>query len=278
MPLIAFTSGCDPAECFLRHIGIDDSEFVPPGSAVGHVHFYTGQDVNSTTSAASMVAGGNTPAQTYAWWTQLSNLRMYDIVFNACECNPNDRNSAGTGNAYQAMHDYLGTGGRLFATHFYYNWFAPTTGPADFQGVVQWALPELQNPIYSNYYIDTTFPRGKAFADWLQAQSVTTTYGQINLIDTRWDMNSTTAASSRWIYNANAVSSTTYATMLTTFNTPVGVPLAMQCGRAVYSDVHLSGTSNDAVFPNECATPDPTYAVNEKALEFLFFDAASCIE
>src|ERR1700689_2114399 len=32
MPFMAFTSGCDPAECFLRHIGIDDSEFVAPSA------------------------------------------------------------------------------------------------------------------------------------------------------------------------------------------------------------------------------------------------------
>lgn len=51
-------------------------------------------------------------------------------------------------------------------------------------------------------------------------------------------------------------------------------------GRAVFSDVHTSGTSDDSTFPNECANADPggSHAVNEKALEFLFFDLASCVQ
>jgi hypothetical protein len=68
--------------------------------------------------------------------------------------------------------------------------------------------------------------------------------------------------------------------MYLSFNTPVSQPPSMQCGRAVFSDVHLSGLSNDAVFPKECASADPkgAHATNEKALEFLFFDLSSCVQ
>ncbi len=282
MPLIAFTSGCDPAECFLRHIGIDDSEFVPPGGA-GHVHFYTGQDNVGMSGVASSITGGNTPTDTYNWWTSSANLLKYDIIFNACECNPNDRGAG----AYQAMHDYLSGGGRLFTTHYYYNWFAPPTGPSDFQGVVNWALPEMcSNPFggtcapYPTYFIDTTFPKGKSFADWLQNTNTTQTYGQINLVDTRWDMGTINTQSSRWIYNATNASDAMYSAMYISFNTPVPSPVAMQCGRAVFSDVHLSGSSDDTTFPNECANADPggAHATNERALEFLFFDLSSCVQ
>jgi hypothetical protein len=279
MPLIAFTSGCDPAECFLRHIGIDDSEFVPPGSAGGHVHFYTGQDASGLSGNASQIAGGNTWTDTYTWWQNLANLQKYDIVFNACECSDYDRDPTGT--AYKSMHDYLNGGGRLFTTHYYYNWFAPPTGPSDFQSVVNWALPEsFSTQPYTSFYVDTTFPKGKAFADWLQGNAVTTTYGQINLADTRYDMNGTTPESTRWIYNADAMGSPTYATMYMSFNAPVAVPPTMQCGRAVYSDVHLSGSSDNSMFPMECANADPdmSHAINEKALEFLFFDLSSCVQ
>jgi hypothetical protein len=275
MPLIAFTSGCDPAECFLRHVGIDDSEFVPPGSTTGHVHFYTGLDGAGN---ASKVNGGNNYSDTYAWWAKASNLLQYDIVFNACECFPNDRNMAGAGDAYAAMDAYLSAGGRVFATHYYYNWFAPQTGPVDEQGVATWHLPEGINVPYHNYYIDTTFPKGKSFADWAQAQGVTQTYGQISLVDTRYDMDTITGLSTRWIYNADSASSANYATMYMSFNSPVGHPPEMQCGRAVFSDVHLSGTSDDSRYPSECASPDPMYATNERALEFLFFDLSSCVQ
>jgi hypothetical protein len=50
----------------------------------------------------------------------------------------------------------------------------------------------------------------------------------------------------------------------------------------VFSDVHLSGVSNDGTFPAECTNPNidspPGHAGNEKALEFLFFDLSSCVQ
>ncbi len=68
--------------------------------------------------------------------------------------------------------------------------------------------------------------------------------------------------------------------MYMSFNTPIAAPAAKQCGRAVFSDVHLSGTSDDSIFPNECANADPdgSHAVNQQALEFLFFDLSSCVQ
>jgi hypothetical protein len=68
--------------------------------------------------------------------------------------------------------------------------------------------------------------------------------------------------------------------MYMSFNTPTTQPANMQCGRAVYSDVHLSGSSDDSTFPSECANADPggAHNVNEKALEFLFFDLSSCVQ
>jgi hypothetical protein len=278
MPLIAFTSGCDPAECFLRKIGIDDSEFVPPGSPNGHVHFYTGRDFSTfdPSGNASKIEGGNNWSDTYGWWSKLANLKQYDMVFNACDCADFQRGA----DAYQAMHDYLDGGGRVFTTHYYYNWFAPPTGPADFQGIANWALPEELGPNFQTFYVDTTFPRGKAFADWLYAQQATKTYGEITLADTRWDMNELAAGSTRWIYNADATGAPQYATMYMSFNTPMGQPATSQCGRAVFSDVHLSGVSDDSVFPAECVGADPegSHVLNEKALEFLFFDLSSCVQ
>jgi hypothetical protein len=275
MPLIALTSGCDPAECFLRRIGIDDSEFVPPGSTTGHVHFYTGQDAsNLATGNASAVDGGNTHAETYQWWTSSANLLKYDVIYNACECVSYDRGAA----AYPAMHDYVSGGGRLLATHYYYNWFAPPTGPADFQTVVTWAPGGLQS--VPPFFIDTSSPKGKAFGDWLQGNGVTQTYGQISLADTRQDMTTVTDKSSRWVYGATTPTNPIYNTTYTTFNAPVDQPVNMQCGRAAFSDFHAAGTSDDATFPAECANADPTgtHVVNQKALEFLFFDLMSCVQ
>jgi hypothetical protein len=304
MPLIAFTSGCDPAECFLRHIGIDDSEFVPPGAGVpppypqtatgaGHVHFYTSNDYD-TMNPASSVTGGNTPAATNTWWNGSANLLAYDIVFNACECYPYDRGPT----AYGAVDTYLQGGGRLFTTHYYGNWFIPQTGSSDLQSVASWAslqLPgnqpqvswsaaTLTSPEIDS--VDQSFPKGAAYAKWLQTIGATTTTGTISLADTRDDIlapapagctASQSCLSTRWIYHAGDEHP-----RYLSFNVPVGQAVTQQCGRAVYSDVHLSGSSNDAAFPAECNNPSidtpPGHAINEKALEFLFFDLSSCVQ
>jgi hypothetical protein len=317
MPIIAFTSGCDPAECFLRHVGISDSEFVPPtaplpvawtatGTPVagaGHVRFYTGYDNTAgggggrgggggTPASASMVTGGEPVASTYTWWSSSANLLENDIVFNACECNPNDRGAT----AYAAMDTYLNGGGRVFATHFYYNWFEPSP-PAtnDLFSVASWRNPGLtpMNSATSTEAdtIDQTFPKGAAFATWLQDNGITTTLGSITLGDVRDDVNGIlpagceatgTCLSTQWIYTTTPAMGLNAGPRYISFNTPVAAPVISQCGRAVFSDVHLSGTSNNATFPMECTTnnPDPngTHVTNEKALEFLFFDLSSCVQ
>ena len=283
MPLIAFTTGgCDIAECFLRRIGIDDSEFVAPGSATGHIHVYAGQ-------GGSNVTGGNTWQDTYQWWTDSKRLLQYDIVFDACDCAPYDRNQAGgSGDAYAAMHAYLNGGGRLFATHFYYNWFTPGTGPADFQGVANWCVGASLGGTcgtgvggVSSYFVDTTFPKGKAFGDWLQAEGVTSTPGVIALDETQADLtndvSTVNAGATRWIYQAAARNDPSYLSKYLTFNTPVGSQPDQQCGRAVFSEFHLSDFSNGAAFPAECTTAGP-HTNNEAALEFLFFDLSSCVQ
>jgi hypothetical protein len=306
MPMIAFTSGCDPAECFLRQIGIDDSEFAPPGTPGKHVHFYTGLHLDIITSngpkVASTISGGNTPADTYAWWKDPANLSKYDIVFNACECGVVDGTKSNGGaidpSAFNAMKSYLDGGGRLFATHFYYAWFAPPNGPSDFQGLASWNPGQAS---YPNYYIDSNpnFPKGQAFASWLLtnvgAPDVTgsvSTGVQIATPNSLHDVDSsglpTFPGSTRWIYGAaspgtNGGPPASYGTTYLSFNTPTNVAPASQCGRAVFTDLHVGtgaapgiGESNDKPFPQECTSAFAN--INEKALEFLFFDLSSCVQ
>ena len=49
-----------------------------------------------------------------------------------------------------------------------------------------------------------------------------------------------------------------------------------QCGRAVFSDVHLSGSFGGGSFPSYCTSNG--HDVDEQALEFLFFDLSSCVQ
>ncbi len=286
MPLIAFTSGYDPAECFLLHVGIDPSEFVAPGSTTGHVQFFTGKSVNGNGNG-SQLPGGNTPTETYQWWGDHTNLLQYDIIFNACEGAANDRITKGQNeDPYKAMDKYLQNGGRLFATHFYENWFTNSTKTPDLYTAAQWHPWGTSGGlgISEDNVVDQTFPKGQALAEWLTYAGASTTQGEITLTDTRDDVlgqsptgcstQNASCYSTQWIVHPGD----NHPRYLS-FNTPVNVQSASgQCGRAVLSDVHLSGTTNGQAFPQECASTDPAYAANEKALEFLFFDLASCVQ
>jgi hypothetical protein len=129
-----------------------------------------------------------------------------------------------------------------------------------------------------NFFVDTTFPKGRALADWLVAANVSPTYGQIALSDTR-DSVASVSGATRWIYGADTEGASPYETKYLSFNTPLEAAPADRCGRATFSDVHVAGLSlTPGPFPAECAAMDDGHAENEGALEFLFFDLVSCIQ
>jgi hypothetical protein len=92
--------------------------------------------------------------------------------------------------------------------------------------------------------------------------------------------------STQWIYNAPSAWSSLGSTSYLSFNTPIGKPTTDQCGRAVFSGVHVYlpdtvAEGGGGTFPTECGTEGgmaAEYAVNQKALEFLFFDLSSCVQ
>ena len=278
IPKIAYTSGCDYAECFLSStIGIDASEFGgPSGNTNARVQMYRGQGGYTEPLAAG---AGNTSS----FWNNINVMKQFDIIMSGCECNTYDRLSP-TG--YANMKQYLESGGRFFSTHYYYNFFANSTqcggdttckGTPDLNSVAQWKGDSftITTP---PYIIDTSFPRGKAMADWLKNIDPSSTLGQINLSDTRASVGTVTPGkATRWIYD-NASSNTLYLS----FNAPVGQQPDNQCGRAVFSDVHLSGSSYTTTgsFPAWCSTRSNSdqHVKNENALEFLFFDLSSCVQ
>jgi hypothetical protein len=95
--------------------------------------------------------------------------------------------------------------------------------------------------------------------------------GSIDLHETYHVVDAVNDPTTRWLY------STAPATVQTlSFNTPVGLPAEQQCGRAVYSNFHIANGSGFGTFPEEC-TPAPL-TPQEKVLEFMLFDLASCIQ
>lgn len=263
LPRIAIATGsADPFECLLTKIGIDPAELTRPTDN-GRVHVY-------------VALGGvqvDPPAPTAAaLWNDLATLERYDIVILPCEGEPAaDEKSAA---ARQALVDYTNAGGRLFTTHFGYEWIAH--GAAPFPSSGQWNPDQgdVADPLHA--HVETTFPKGEAFAEWLQHVGASTTLGSIDLVEPRHDLDGPANGSTAWI-NASAFNGGPSVQELT-FNTPIGAPDAQQCGRVVYSNFHVSAASRipAMTFPDSCLPSMAT--AQEKALEFMLFDLSSCID
>src|SRR5207302_72189 len=75
IPKIAITTGgADSLECFLRKLGLDDSEFTNPDGP-GRIHLYAG--------TGGSKAGATPNAQ--ALWDDGAKLKTYDIAILSCE-------------------------------------------------------------------------------------------------------------------------------------------------------------------------------------------------
>jgi hypothetical protein len=253
IPLTAISSGnVDSLECIFRKIGIADSEFSDP-TGNGRLQFY---------KANGAVYSGGTPAEASMNWMK------YDQIIFPCQGMP----VMETANLTNFL-NYVNAGGRAFATHYSYTWLN-TNGP--FMSVAQWApnqMPFPTDPLTGN--IDTSTPKGKDFATWLGLVGAlsTPTPPQIAINFPRHDLNSipTGQGAQQWITSTNPQTVQHF-----TVDTPVMATPDKVCGRVVYSDFHVANSNNTGLtFPAECQTTPLT--AQEKVLEFMIFDLASCI-
>jgi len=302
LPQIALTTGgADPLECLLRKVGISDSEFGTAGDPV-RVHLYTGAGVPyvtpplvATSAFASAVDNGATFALATNLWDSSTNLAAYDIVLMACEGQPTlAAPDAGTGNAgtkppvaLQAMYAFESTGGRVFASHWHDYWFENGPAPLPLTGTWTDVTPPPPDPAYGT--IDTSFPKGQAFYDWMQNNGGLEADGTMQIYQPKDNLSTTGLGSQQWVTlaNPNTTPPGQTAVQYMSFNTPLDVDAGAQCGRVVYSDLHVSsGATDDAgvplgdrtgePFPTGCVTTD--LSPQEKALEFMLFDLSSCIQ
>jgi hypothetical protein len=268
LPRIAIITGAvDPVECALRKFGIDDSEFGNPGSS-SYVHLFQG------TGAPGATVSGATPTQDALFAPGGGPdggplIGNYDMVIIECEGAP----YAEPADEQSALAAYTAAGGRLFAAHYQYTWFA-------------------QNPAYENAAVWTSGyagisatdavidqapenPIAGAFESWLELAGVATPGSHVIQID---PMDSNTsgvvAPTEEWIHYVDGPDASTPIHF--TFNTPVGAQAANQCGRVTYSDWHVELLGSAGMtFPTECS--DPTRTAQDAILEFMFFDMASCV-
>jgi hypothetical protein len=288
IPSIAVTTGgADPLECLLRKVGLDDREFSAAGGP-GRVHLYAGgswtdgQSVNhpAASSFASTLNSGAAFAGAGSLWGSESTLQPYDMVLMACEGELDDQ--AKPPAARQALYDYENAGGRVFASHWHRFWFSD--GPTPVPSVGTWM--DQPDPAATGATatgsIDTSFPKGMALRDWLVNVGASTVAGQLPIKDSKDNLAATNPSEAQqWITipNPNALSDAGggSAVEYTTFNTPIGQPASAQCGRVVYSDLHVSsGDVTGQPFPTGCITTD--LSPQEKALEFMLFDLSSCVQ
>ncbi len=257
IPLMALSTGrADTLECVLRKIGIDDAEFTAPGGG-GRVHLYRNN--------GAAVAGGSPAESTLT--ASAATLATYDQVLLSCQGAPNTRPVADQ----QRLVDYANTGGRAFVTHYSYAWLHQN--PA-WTGTAQWNVdqPDPADPLTG--IIDQTFPKGQAFATWLGIVGAQSAPGQIQIGAPQHDVTDVIAPTQRWIHSVSPKTAQHF-----TFNTPVGKPVAEQCGRVLFSDFHVNNAAlvGTPTFPSECG-PDKPLSPQEKVLEFMLFDLASCIQ
>ena len=175
------------------------------------------------------------------------------------------------------MKRYADNGGRVFADHLHSSWIR--TGLPPWPATANWigVGDDLPTPITGT--VDTSFPKGAALADWLVNTSASTTRGQISLVMGQHSVDATMGTTRRWIYTTSPAT-----TQYLTFNTPVEATAANQCGRVVFTDVHVSASAGGTTdtshpgapgFPSGCTST--TLSAQEKALEFMFFDLSSCV-
>ena len=179
MPKIALTTGgSDAVECFLREIGIADSEFTTD-AGTGRVNLYVGGDKamgkGQGTNSFSAALGGATFPDAQTLWSSADKLLGYDILMHSCEGGQYpDAKKPYIANIKR----YADSGGRLFNDHT-----CTSTGcatgrrPGRRPPTTRRAERSADRPVTAT--IDTTFPKGVAFGTWLTSVGATTTPGSI---------------------------------------------------------------------------------------------------
>jgi hypothetical protein len=268
MPQMALlTGGCGRMACFLAGMGIAPGEFTAP-HAGGRVDVYQGLGADGGGPGLSDGAAGDCTGASCPLWATMQDLQAYDLVILDCECG--EHNETKPAPAVQTMHDWLGAGGRVFATHYQDTWFK--NGPADFQSVAGWLPVQINGPTPGPFEIDTSWSWGRSFQEWMIGLSALDSDGGLAFdpANVSASVSSVNAASERWIYGSVAPSGRTQAL---SFNTPIagmgGLP--SYCGRVTFTDVHAGGggQSSSAPVPSSCTAS--AAGTEQQTLEFLFF-------
>ncbi len=293
IPKIGVTTGSsDALECLLRKVGVADSEFTLD-SGSGRINLYAGGDpaVAPGGNGAGAIQfnatlGGAVFPKATALWASTPKMRGYDILLFSCEGGQfGDVKQPYLGN----VKAYADAGGRLFVDHLTYYFLRK--GPVPWPTTAAYLDPNVDPPNPYVSTINTSFPKGAALADWMLNRGASTTRGQVLVYEPQHSATAVLGATQSWISiekNLNdPVQPQRPGIQFMTFNTPVEATAAAQCGRVVFTDIHLNaapaapGDKTDIsdptlLFPDGCR--GKMLSAQEKALEFLFFDLSACVQ
>jgi hypothetical protein len=267
IPRIAVVTGAvDTIECVLPKIGIANDQY-SVGSGTGRVRFYRdngGRFTGSTSTAASTL------------FNSLAEMRKYDMIILDCVGNEQPKSFLQRDN----MERYANAGGRIFASHFAYVWLYGNPSTISFTSSATFT-PGAASVANQDARIDTSFPKGVTFAEWVQlvnAQAATSTPAipRIRITTVRNDMSGiNNPPGQRWVYGRTNANPNEVIPFQYTFNTPTTATPDNQCGRVLFSDFHvIDASASGAVWPY-CAVGGMT--PQEKVFEYLIFDLSSCI-
>ena len=280
LPKIAVATGtCDQLGCLLPKIGVDPMELGVAGETKA-VAYYKERSSAVILGMPRPAFGPPNMTDSTELWNSEATLAKHDVTLLSCECS--EMLATKTAASFDAMTRYLAMGGRIFGSHYAYVWLKNASDPM-LTGATNIMVPGAgfaMGPLT----VDTTFPKGKAMADWMKFVDPAVTYGEIasrqvfnNLANVMRPATQVWASSP----TMNAMAAVTPNPRIITVNTPVGVPAEQQCGRAAQLDAHItlpdmgSGINMAAGFPAGCGT---MLTKGEAALAFLFFDLAACIQ
>jgi hypothetical protein len=213
----------------------------------------------------------------------------YDVVLLSCEGDETYNSQP------QVLEAYLNAGGRVFGSHYHYAWFAGSLEdenvpppPADWgPNLADWG-PNLSTQTTGSAAIVQTltgstnpFPKGVALDQWLAVVGALgvegAPAGRIPIFDENQDVGATHKAQA-WLFDHGYTDYMSFDTPVDQPNSPDGGPPAY-CGRAVFSDIHVS---SDSTYTTDTNPPPGGCGIGElspqeKALEFMLFDLSSCV-
>lgn len=270
IPRMAVTNGgWDALECLIYKLGIDDQEFTSANDDSGRVTLY--YHGGGADSFASWFNGGEALTEASIFWGHENNLMQYDTLVYSCEY------PYASAQARQALQSYVDQGGRAFMNDLHREWFE--TGDNNFGQVATWNQNELWPPLgQMQARLDVSVPGGGLMYDWMNALGRLDASGEFTVYDIVKNIDGVnTDVAERWVYSP--YSSQGERDLYFAFNTPIGAAEEDQCGRVVYSDLHIvaaGGSEPGYPFPDGCSTGALT--PQEEALIYMFFDLTACID